>query len=455
MDLVKLLLTLCSLLEIIQQVHAKNPRGFGRTREGKETSRNHPRHRKKPRPISPKPKKTLKKKKGEDNKNHQKEHHYISHPKNYHGVALEDVRFNKCPAAYTSVAKHSEFYVEKVHKEIFPLLPKDYPVRGVTAHELKTETYGDSVVTEEDYALDGAKANEYLAMVKPPVFPNSDRRSEFWHQLEHVVDLQMARRKDVDPYSLHRWPDLWKKFRLEDVANAVKNEYPVSLQAEMIETLFKAGVKMDHQIMPFRSLRNTVGTQFLLAKLNTWAMEAVSPMGFRIKWDKGLPRPEEVAYLIAMKEYTAADGVPQGLIDKIHSMKLRNAHDFTAYEFGCPTHPSWPAMHAAGSTCSFWLPAVAHVTPEQYCEALRVDLAVAYARSVAGVHYKQDNFAGLNLGMQIIKEKFPKYMAEKYHSNEQKLRERLEHLSFDWEDFDAYKCTIAGVPVGQRLRYHW
>ena len=450
MDLVKLLLTLCSLLEIIQQVHAENPRGYGHTDEGTETSRNHPRDGKKPTPISPKSKKTPQKKKGEDNKNHQKEH-----PKNYHGVALEDVRFNKCPAAYTSVAKLSEFYVEKVHKEIFPLLPKDYPVRGVTAHELKTETYGDSVVTEEDYALHGAKANEYLALIKPPVFPNSDCRSEFWHQLEHVVDLQIARRKDVDPYSLHRWPDLWKKFRLEDVANAVKNEYPVSLQAEMIETLFKAGVKMDHQIMPFRSLRNTVGTQFLLAKLNTWAMEAVSPMGFRIKWDKGLPRPEEVAYLIAMKEYTAADGVPQGLIDKIHSMKLRNAHDFTAYEFGCPTHPSWPAMHAAGSTCSFWLPAVAHVTPEQYCEALRVDLAVAYARSVAGVHYKQDNFAGLNLGMQIIKEKFPKYMAEKYHSNEQKLRERLEHLSFDWEDFDAYKCTIAGVPVGQRLRYHW
>jgi hypothetical protein len=51
---------------------------------------------------------------------------------------------------------------------------------------------------------------------------------------------------------------------------------------------------------------------------------------------------------------------------------------------GSPTHPSWPAMHAAGSSCSYWIPAVAKLTPEQYCEALRVDFAVAFARTVAG-----------------------------------------------------------------------
>jgi hypothetical protein len=41
-------------------------------------------------------------------------------------------------------------------------------------------------------------------------------------------------------------------------------------------------------------------------------------------------------------------------------------------------------MHAAGSSCSYWIPAVAKLTPEQYCEALRVDFAVAFARTVAG-----------------------------------------------------------------------
>ena len=55
---------------------------------------------------------------------------------------------------------------------------------------------------------------------------------------------------------------------------------------------------------------------------------------------KEFPRPEEVVYLIAIREYTAADGVPQGLIDKIHSMKLCSAHNFNTYDFGSPTHPS-------------------------------------------------------------------------------------------------------------------
>ena len=82
----------------------------------------------------------------------------------------------------------------------------------MTAHELKMETYGNSVMTKEDYALDGAKANEYLALVKPPIFSNSDPHIEFWHQLEHVVNLQIVQCKDMDLYSLHRWPDLWKKF---------------------------------------------------------------------------------------------------------------------------------------------------------------------------------------------------------------------------------------------------
>ena len=47
------------------------------------------------------------------------------------------------------------------------------------AHELKMETYGDSVMTKGDYALDGAKANEYLALAKPPVFPNPNPALSF------------------------------------------------------------------------------------------------------------------------------------------------------------------------------------------------------------------------------------------------------------------------------------
>ncbi|KAL3894305.1 MAG: hypothetical protein SGARI_007787, partial [Bacillariaceae sp.] len=85
--------------------------------------------------------------------------------------------------------------------------------------------------------------------------------------------------------------------------------------------------------------------------------------------------------------------------------------------------------------------------------ALRVDYAVAYARTVAGVHYPMDNFAGLNIGLNIIKEKLPAHLADYYGYDEGMVRSKLEALTFDWETFDPYECTIAGVPVGDRLIY--
>jgi len=81
-----------------------------------------------------------------------------------------------------------------------------------------------------------------------------------------------------------------------------------------------------------------------------------------------------------------------------------------------------------------------------------VDYATAYARTVAGVHYPQDNIAGLNIGQRILFEKFPAMMKEKYGYQHDKLQARLEALSFDWNTFDAVECTIDGVPVADFLQ---
>ena len=63
-------------------------------------------------------------------------------------------------------------------------------------------------------------------------------------------------------------------------------------------------------------------------------------------------------------------------------------------------------MHSAGSTVSYWLPAIAQITGEDYCEALRVDYAVSYGRTVARVHYQLDNLAGLNIGQRLVRAQF-------------------------------------------------
>lgn len=164
-----------------------------------------------------------------------------------------------------------------------------------------------------------------------------------------------------------------------------------------------------------------------------------------------MPRPEEMAWLIASDQLTVADGVPQDIVDSLHAMNLQSAADFTAYESGSPTHPSWPAMHAAASSCSFWLPAFVKMTPEQYCEALRVDYAVAYARTVAGVHYPMDNLAGLNIGTEVLKEQMPAHFQQMYGCDADDIRAKLQLLAFDWGDFDPNTCTVNGEPVGLRL----
>ena len=80
-------------------------------------------------------------------------------------------------------------------------------------------------------------------------------------------------------------------------------------------------------------------------------------------------------------------------------MNLRSQFDFTAYAEGSPDHPSWPAMHSAGASASLWIAVVADLTPEQLCQARRLDYAIAFARTVAGVHYPDDNIGESLFGL--------------------------------------------------------
>ena len=84
------------------------------------------------------------------------------------------------------------------------------------------------------------------------------------------------------------------------------------------------------------------------------------------------------------------------------------------------------------------------MTEEQYCEALRVDYAVAFARSCAGVHYPSDNYAGLNLGQTLMAEKLPEHLASRYGSDPEKVRAKIDSLRFDWRNFNSFDCTVSG-----------
>lgn len=155
----------------------------------------------------------------------------------------------------------------------------------------------------------------------------------------------------------------------------------------MIEDLFNKGMKVDHSCLPYRSHYDFVGEQVRFSALNTWSVGTVGPINFMAKHHVGRARPEEIVWLIYKGILTAKHGVPQYLVDEIKSFSLSNSTSFTAYPEGSPTHPAWPAMHSAASSASLWLAVVADLTEQEYCQVLRTDFAVAYARTVAGVHY--------------------------------------------------------------------
>lgn len=374
---------------------------------------------------------------------------------------MADIRFNKCPPitedAYLRNAwrySSSNEYKEAAHSLVFPLMPEDFPLSGDKARILKRKTMADSLIVTGDFQLHGAVAEDYLGLLKPPDLPSSDPKNPFWDNFREVVKAQESRRGGSDAYSTNHWPSIWSSRSLADIAASVHQEYPGSNQQAFLESLFEEGIEVDHGMVPFRSVVDFVGMEIRIAALNTWVIDAVAPISFMLKWHVGAPRPEEIAWMVASGEFSDADGVPSDIIESVRSMGLAHSTNFTAYPEGSPTHPSWPAQHAAGSSVSFWLPALYKLTPQQYCEALRVDYGVAYARTIAGVHYPQDNLAGLNLGQAVLREKLPGHLSESYGCDSAKLQDRLDRLSFDWETFDPAQCTIDGTPVSKRLSFY-
>merc|ERR1711862_1015531 len=102
-----------------------------------------------------------------------------------------------------------------------------------------------------------------------------------------------------------------------------------------------------------------------------------------------------------------------------------------AYDEGCPVHPSWPAMHSAASALSMWLPVVTKLTDSQLEETKRMDLAIAMGRTVAGVHYKNDNIAGLNMGQEVLAMELPRYLAKKYGADPIKVKRKIDTVRFN------------------------
>ena len=97
-------------------------------------------------------------------------------------------------------------------------------------------------------------------------------------------------------------------------------------------------------------------------------------------------------------------------------------------------------MHAAASAASLWMPLVLDLTEEQHCQVKALDYGIAYARTIAGVHYFTDSIGGLNIAQEILSRKLPEYLSEKYGSDPAVVSAKINELRFDWNDYLTSEC---------------
>lgn len=324
-----------------------------------------------------------------------------------------------------------KFVNESLASAILPM--QTYPLDEHVGDILKNQTLASSPMTTSD--LINVDVNELIKTIGGmPTFPGDD---EFWHELLEVTLWQIMRTNNQKtPFPLS---EIWQNFDIHQVAEAVHDEYPGYWHNVLLQSLWKEGLKMDYSIMPYLSRVDFVGTTIRLADLNTWAVGVVCPPNFLIKWTVGKLRPEEAAFQIAKD---LMEDVPTTLTQLIKSMNLSTPEQYTAYPEGSPAHPSFPAMHSASSAASLWLSVVADLTPEQYCQVLLVDYGIAFARTVAGVHYASDNIAGLNLGQHLVAQTLPGHLAKQYGVNDTAVKAKIAKMRFNWETFDPYTCDV-------------
>lgn len=179
---------------------------------------------------------------------------------------------------------------------------------------------------------------------------------------------------------------------------------------------------------------NFTDATVLLNALINLAPWWVSPSSFAAKWHFMVARPEEVAGAVARGEFDVPDQVKMKLFAVVkQSDLLADQRRFTMYPEGCPPHPSYNAMHAAAAGAAVTAAKVMLVLSG--ADRGMMDLTahnMAHLRATAGVHYPQDNNAGLWLGQEVVNRKLPKWMEEHVGIPAGEVEAALKEVQTNW-----------------------
>ena len=366
-------------------------------------------------------------------------------------TALASLLFLASAQADDTVRFEKFNFTEPASKSIhFPLDQTDADFLRQNSRSISVSLPDDECSAKTDFAQ--IKTDLSAVGLYPPTYPEDDG---FWDEFEVVVNAMKHLKTyqknpcmtDPLPLVMPRVTDQWKGFSIVDVAEAVHDEFPGIYHTQMIESwLESGGLAFSNDAIPRLSQTAPDFNRgpIMLADMIGRGVRLVGPCNFCLKWEAGMPRPEEIGFKVDQGTLAIPQKISQEkakfIKESLQEFEMQDPTDFSAYAEGSPTHPSWPAMHSAAASASFWLDVVMDLTEEQLCEARMLDYSVSFARTVAGVHYEGDNYAGLMAGQSILAQRLPAVLADEYGSDPAKVQARIDAKRYDWTTFEDSDC---------------
>lgn len=227
---------------------------------------------------------------------------------------------------------------------------------------------------------------------------------------------------------------IFRNYRVRNAAQGaglVRADFPTDIITGLAKYLYGKGVKQ-RELLAKTPYSKFTDNQVMLGHLIGWAVHTVSPNAFAAKWYFGQPRPEEVIGAWAREEIEAPIHIDQQLRQLVNiDQVLSDQRKFTMYPEGSPNHPSMPAMHGAAGGIAILFGLFFELDELMLDQVRRTAANIAFFRNFAGVHYRTDSVAGLNLGEVVLQKALPAKLAE-YGADIEETQEIIDGLMTNW-----------------------
>lgn len=258
--------------------------------------------------------------------------------------------------------------------------------KGAAPNQLEFPLKKSAIAKLEPSRLASPRPGNAHGLELPERLKNLTVDSEAYREVMEVRALLGVGKYGIMPWDFleRHWPAAWGKFerRIPDSlkAKGLRETRPQGLASIVhmdspVDLGLAIGAWLRSDMAKAKDLEARDHTPFLdmvpgpLAEMAV-AVDQALERAFSVKYHYGVARPEEVGGM-----------------------------NCTEYPEGCPTHPSFPAGHgaAAGATGQHFIDNWALSAAQTYEVRLACYLWAQF-RTLAGVHYAEDNLAGLALG---------------------------------------------------------